>query len=307
MLRVEPVVSVICPVYNAESYLLQCVDSILTQTFTNFELILINDGSTDRSGEICDYYAENNNKVSVVHQRNKGVNAARKVGIEHSLGQWIFFMDSDDSIPSNALELLIDASKEDIDIVVGNILYEGKKQIFKIKCCETLTSESFICRILEGRIHSGPVAKIFRRRLFANEVFALSRDVVYAEDLIANIRVAKNAVQIMTILPIVYNYRRNSSSISQNFIYTVSYGKKIWDIVDKDLFHISERIEKAKKIFLLNVFKHICASRCFKYDDEFIRQGLSNISYWELDRLKDLVWLTIMRNKLLYKLYLHFS
>ena len=89
-------ISVIVPVYNAEKYLHRCVDSILTQTFDNFELLLINDGSNDNSGVICDEYALKDSRVRVFHKENGGVSSARNLGLDNSKGEWIAFCDADD-------------------------------------------------------------------------------------------------------------------------------------------------------------------------------------------------------------------
>lgn len=101
-----PKISVIVPVYNAEPYLRQCVDSILSQTFTDFELLLIDDGSTDHSGVICDGYANLDSRVKVFHTTNKGLSAARNLGIENTSADWITFIDSDDFVESDYLESL---------------------------------------------------------------------------------------------------------------------------------------------------------------------------------------------------------
>lgn len=99
-------ISVVVPVYNVEKYLSRCVDSILAQTFTDFELILIDDGSKDCSGEICDNYAKQHRNIRVIHQDNKGQAAARNLGVEIAKGEWIAFVDSDDLIHPQYLEIL---------------------------------------------------------------------------------------------------------------------------------------------------------------------------------------------------------
>ena len=93
-----PLISVIVPVYNTEKYLHRCIDSILNQTFTDFELLLINDGSTDSSSAICDEYAEKDCRVRVFHKPNGGVSSARNLGLEKAQGEWITFCDSDDRV-----------------------------------------------------------------------------------------------------------------------------------------------------------------------------------------------------------------
>ena len=97
----NPKISVIIPVYNAESTLRRCVDSVLAQTFPDFECLLINDGSEDKSGEICDEYAIRDSRVRVFHKGNGGVSSARNVGLDNATGEWIAFVDSDDWVGRN--------------------------------------------------------------------------------------------------------------------------------------------------------------------------------------------------------------
>ncbi len=111
-------ISVIIPVYNAEKYLKQCVDSVLNQTYKNFEIILVNDGSADSSGKICDDYASQYDFIKVIHKPNGGASTARNKGIKAAEGKYIFFLDSDDWITENALErLVVTADKESADLV----------------------------------------------------------------------------------------------------------------------------------------------------------------------------------------------
>lgn len=100
-------ISVIVPVFNVEKFLRRCVDSILTQTFTDFELLLVDDGSTDSSGKICDEYAKKDNRVRVFHKKNGGPGSTRNYGIDHSHGKWIAFIDSDDYVGKDYLSLFV--------------------------------------------------------------------------------------------------------------------------------------------------------------------------------------------------------
>lgn len=102
----RPLISVIVPVYNSEKYLKNCIDSVFSQTYQNWELVLVDDGSSDASGEICDYYSRSDKRVKVIHQNNAGVSAARNTGIETACGQYIMFIDSDDSITEDCIEIL---------------------------------------------------------------------------------------------------------------------------------------------------------------------------------------------------------
>lgn len=106
-INIPPTLSIIIPVYQAENYLEACIDSVLRQSFNDFELILINDGSTDGSGSICDFYLQKDKRVKVIHQANQGQSAARNKGIDHSSGKYIGFTDNDDILSSSMFEMLI--------------------------------------------------------------------------------------------------------------------------------------------------------------------------------------------------------
>lgn len=115
---VPPLISVIVPVYNVEGYLKECIQSVLDQTYPNWELILVDDGSTDRSGEICDQYREKDRRIYVRHTANLGVSHARNLGLELAGGKWISFLDSDDLYSARALEIMLQYS-DDVDVVAS--------------------------------------------------------------------------------------------------------------------------------------------------------------------------------------------
>ncbi len=141
-----PKISFIIPVYNVEHYLNQCIDSILNQNFNNFEIILVNDGSTDSSGDICNKYADNDSRIKVIHQKNGGSGNARNTGIRVAAGEYIIFMDGDDFLVENILKLIAETIDDNnhADVLLGRILYYfeddnikvplfGKYNIAKIK------------------------------------------------------------------------------------------------------------------------------------------------------------------------------
>lgn len=118
----NPKISVIVPVYNAEKYLRRCVDSILAQTFTDFELLLVNDGSKDNSGAICDEYATKNSRVRVFHKENGGVSSARNLGLDNAKGEWVTFVDSDDYVLPVFLTTFVDLCKSNPDLCIQGII-----------------------------------------------------------------------------------------------------------------------------------------------------------------------------------------
>ena len=124
-------ISVIVPVYNVERYLRRCVDSILHQTYRNLEVLLVDDGSTDASGAICDEYAAQEERVTAVHQKNGGLSAARNAGLERAQGTYLCFVDSDDFLDSRMLETLCrDLQEKDADVaVVGFRMFEREEEL----------------------------------------------------------------------------------------------------------------------------------------------------------------------------------
>lgn len=124
--NISPLISIIVPIYNAENTLKRCVDSILKQTFCDWELLLVDDGSIDRTNEICDEYAMKDKRIKVFHKKNGGVCSARNLGIENAKGVWIAFCDSDDYVYNNWLNLFVDNLSNGISFIVQFFKIPGK-------------------------------------------------------------------------------------------------------------------------------------------------------------------------------------
>lgn len=179
-----PKISVIVPVYNTEQYLPRCIDSILAQTFTDFELLLIDDGSTDSSGEICDEYAHKDSRVRVFHKENGGVCSARNVGLDYAKGIWVTFADSDDYVTPMWLELFIKGNK--FDIVVCGIEFDRKFNDSFPYSKIGLTYNGNACNGLL-KLYSFPMIgslcnKCFKRTIIEKNSLRLSEDFDVQED-----------------------------------------------------------------------------------------------------------------------------
>lgn len=209
-----PTISVIVPIYKAEVYLQECIDSILTQTYTNFELILVNDGSPDSCGNICNETARLDSRVRVIHQSNQGVTRARANGVTESRGNFICFVDSDDTIPQHALATLIAPIDTNTDIVLGKVPTYPCPPHGEVP----LADYRKMCVMMNG-IHCAPFAKLFRRNLFNAEIFALPRDLKIGEDAIMNIRLAyRTEGKVFCTATEVYEYRNNENSAMHTYI-----------------------------------------------------------------------------------------
>lgn len=170
----DQIVSVIVPVYNCKDYLERCIKSILTQSYQHIQLILVDDGSTDGSGEICDYYASQDSRVQVIHQVNSGVSAARNRGMNAATGEFLYFVDSDDAIVKDAIEIAVRSFEEDVDAVFFGVtkISKSHKSIQELPIEAGVHNRETILRgILSDYAGYGagyPVNKLWRVSAFGN-------------------------------------------------------------------------------------------------------------------------------------------
>lgn len=213
-----PQLSCVVPVYNVESYLDECIESILSQSFVDFELLLVDDGSTDDSRVICEKYASQDGRIKCFHKSNGGVTSARKLGVEQAIGEYIIFVDSDDTLPKDSFGALI-ADCSDFDIVVGRLEHRIDKSEL------ILSAPEFIAGLLESKILPSPCGRIIRRKLFTSKVFEIPPTILKGEDYLMNLRLACQAKYIKIINRRVYNYRIHPKSVTHTFVSTLAYEK----------------------------------------------------------------------------------
>lgn len=173
-----PKISVIVPVYNVDKYLCRCIDSILAQTFADFELLLIDDGSTDASGRICDEYEAKDKRIRVFHQENGGVSSARNKGLCECIGEWVQFIDSDDWIETYAFQTLIDAIDNGDMVLSDYYVNIGKKQALK----KQDAGSDLLQAMLDKRVGGYLWNKFFRRSLVVNSRISFSHGLTFCED-----------------------------------------------------------------------------------------------------------------------------
>ena len=219
-------IGVIVPVYKVEKYIAECIESILAQTYTNFRLILVDDGSPDNAGKICDEYAKKDQRITVIHQENAGVTRARARGVEEAKDcEWISFVDGDDTISRDALKCLLSHTNQSVDIVLAKMSRDSEKvkeSRNKYKTKQIRAEQHRISMILG--IDSGPTAKLFRKNLFTDNVFDIPQSVTMGEDTIANIRIAfNNKKDVVTTTQCIYYYRQHESSIMHTFSKSSEY------------------------------------------------------------------------------------
>ena len=209
----QGLIGVIVPVYKVEKYIAECIESILAQTYTNFRLILVDDGTPDNAGKICDEYAKKDPRITVIHQENAGVTRARARGVEEADDcEFITFVDSDDTIAPCFLEEFQKAMHDNVDIVINESNLPAGN----------LPKEEYLEYLFTGKhgIKLAPWCRLFRRKLFSAKTLEIPRHIVVGEDMLMNIRLAfaSSKEQIVVIdNPDLYHYRENEGGISCSF------------------------------------------------------------------------------------------
>ena len=228
-------ISFVVPVYNVERYLAVCINSILAQTFTDWELILVDDGSGDRSGAICDRYASSHNQIKVIHQENQGVSVARNTGIKAACGEWICFLDSDDAVvPSFASDFLPYLTEQN-DVCLFNY-YELRDKDFQVRDLQIVSipfhslnrddfkefSYAVFNRDYKGkydyhRLKLSTPGKWYRKRLLMEHNISFSEGLVTGEDAVFNLQVYLSAQKGVWLDYAPYFHRVWRGAVSQKY------------------------------------------------------------------------------------------
>ncbi len=219
----SPLVSVIVPVYNVEKYLRKCLESIVIQTYHNLEIFLIDDGSTDSSGKICDEYSARDKRITVIHKKNEGVSVARNVGLNHAQGVWISFVDSDDWINLNMYEVLIEES-QNCDVIFfpfKEYYNDNTTRIFSAQAFKSNNRnqiEKFILLLKDNCIHyeffGYTCNKLFKNELIKQNNLKFQTCLSFREDEVFTSNYCKY-INSLKFLPIAfYNYRRHVSGLT---------------------------------------------------------------------------------------------
>jgi len=221
-------ISIIIPVYNAEKFIYKAVLSILKQSFSDYEVILVDDGSLDHSGEICKKICMEYENMSYYYQRNQGATVARKVGVDKAIGDYVLFLDSDDLLPPDGLSMLYSFVSENVDVVIG---FDDAPECIPHKDPEIFDGNDLLNRLLERRINVNVAAKLWRRDLFNEHTFMADETIRMGEDFLMNIRLSQKVRKAVLIYQAVYIYIHHESQVTHNFKYSLAYEK----IFDKNL------------------------------------------------------------------------
>lgn len=226
----EKLVSIIVPVYNSEEYLEKCIDSIINQTYKNLEIILINDGSKDKSIDICKKYENKDSRIKIIDKKNEGAAATRNLGIDVSKGEYIMFVDSDDYIDKKLVEAsIIQNQKNDYDVVISKVeLFDDKyietycyyenDLIVTEKIKEELIKSIFLDNKENKFTHiEGPVAKLIKKDFITKNNIRFNTKLIYGEDLVFSLEIYTKTSNIFFVNKFLYFYRKNENSVTHSF------------------------------------------------------------------------------------------
>ena len=207
-----PAISIICPVYQAEAYLDRCVKSIIGQTFTDFELVLVDDGSRDRSGEMCDEYARMDSRIKVYHKPNGGLCSARNMGLDHISGEYSVHVDPDDWLEPDMLEELYKKAKEeDADMVICDIyINRYGRQYYSKQEPEALDSQTVMNGFFHD-LHSACWNKLVRRSCYTSRGLRFPDNLVIWEDMYFNASLCMENLKIVYLNKAFYHYDGSSN------------------------------------------------------------------------------------------------
>lgn len=249
----NPLISVVVPVYNVEKYLRQCIDSILSQTYMNLEIILVDDGSRDSSGSICDEYAKIDNRIVVLHKPNGGLSSARNAGIDIAKGEYIGFVDSDDWIEHDMYERLFDSICESgADIAVCGLFREYRDRA--VRCSvngnKVYRPDEAVGKLLENSdFQDHAWTKLYKKSLWSEIRYPLGR---YYEDMLTTYKLFLQSYKIVLINQCLYHYRQRKGSIVRNGFNDV---RLAYLEAAESFLEISELKEKYAETIDLRIYK----------------------------------------------------
>lgn len=308
----SPAVSILVPVYKVEKYLSRCIESVLAQDFTDWELILVDDGSPDRCPEICDEYARKDERIRVVHKENGGLVSARLAGFKDARGEYLVFLDSDDWLTQEALSILYNKIQEGYDIVRGRnymAFDDGSKKMEEPKLVvgELNGADEYFRAMINATMSPYLWGAIYRRSLFSSEIFSRLIPISIGEDWMTNLSIAKHVSRVCLLDEVVYCYYINPQSMMHQKVCSREYS----DYVEQTLLSVLEKCPQEWKVIVVQkrmmgrISNFFCPELGFdEHCYNLVRSYLGTDSHFST--LKANIkprYLYLIRNRLLYKIY----
>ena len=275
MNKYSSLISIIVPVYNVEKYLLPCINSILQQTYPHFELLLVDDGSTDHSGEICDRVGKTDPRISVYHKSNGGLSDARNYGVKYAQGEYLTFIDSDDTVSLKFLEILLTNAKlNEADVVQCTFtLSEEKLNTGSQKSYSYDRVESLKQFLIMGRVYMAACGKLYKRELFKNILFPYGK---INEDNFTVYKLVYRSTRTVCIDQSLYWHRMREGSImhtafSLKNMELLNVGSEIRDFLSDEQSLFKNELEYFEYRTTLGVLNYLVSSQNYQ---QYISQML---------------------------------
>ena len=318
---VQPLITLIMPAYNAENWIERAIQSVISQTYTNWELIIVNDGSTDNTKKICESFAKKDRRIKLLNERNKGVCEAKNNALKFVNGDYFLIIDSDDRLLSYALEKFVStAINTNSDIVISGYIYnvDGKKTSRNVVQDYTFNpNQSFNSNEIVQLVESATIAPNWNKLL--NKKFLINKfdsSISINEDMIFSLNCIKNANKISVLSDTLYEYIIQKNSLSRVFhAEFIDSLDKIFEIVIKDENPDLMKIEIQKWILdqWFIFVKNLCLNRNYSIDDKIalLKKAINSNSFRYYGKLKNVdttgrrIGLVLLKCKL-YKIYLKF-
>lgn len=241
----ECLVSIVVPIYNAEKYLNECIDSLLSQTYKNIEIILVDDGSLDNSPKICGDYVDNHNNIKYFKQKNSGAGAARSLGVKKANGEFIMFVDSDDWLKNDAVEQIVDVFAQSCADIVRfhGEYYPGGRVLEKIDTGANkyikLSHDEIVEMLALSDKLSSMCFQAYKKKCFRGVEFACG--ISYCEDYLVNQRIHTKNMNMAVMGDVLYFYRKNANSTTKT-----SDEERLLKNINERIFACTETIKFAK-------------------------------------------------------------
>lgn len=307
-------ISIIVPIYKVEKYLQRCIDSVLSQDFTDWEMILVDDGSPDRCPEICDENTHKDSRIKVVHKANRGLISARQAGVRIANGKYLMHLDSDDWLQPKALSTLYNQIIKGYDMVRGGaqrVTPDGKIipiENYKITNGEVIGSENFLINIYTGKVAPYLWGALYRANLFDDTVFdeSIENKISLGEDVVTNMLVGMKINKALYIEDIVYNYAYNPNSIMASSAVSDDYGKRLESLLYRRIISKYPELESWRFAKYASYTFTACCNPNYGFSSYYDKdvQYLKDPLY--ADKIRELVpakFLRFATCKPLYKLY----
>lgn len=224
-------ISIIIPLYNSEEYIAPCLESVLKQSYDDYEVLVIDDGSKDASADIVAEYSKSNSKIKLFSQSNSGVSAARKKGVEFAQGEWIMFLDSDDILLHNALEVLM-RNTVGVDVINASIIGTNGR-IWIHERLGLMNHDEYIYSLIDASTYAVPYARLFRRDYVAPDDLNFPANIKVGEDVLMNLKIAKKISCARNISDVIYCYRNHDLSAMSSYSRSVLYLKRYYELRDR--------------------------------------------------------------------------